>query len=199
GPGRNRIYLAGITSVEVTSAVARRRKGRKITSAKASSILHRFRQHLAGRYTLIDVTPALLTDAMRLANTHSLRAYDAVQLAAALHIRREHHDAGFSPVTLISADQALNAAATARKNAGGGWSRPPAPAELCARQRPLSAIKPRSRGPIQNERFDRDHPPSTQRRHTHPTPRHHRWRPPRPGDRHCRRPRCRVRLGGVLR
>ncbi len=43
----------------------------------------------------------------------SLRAYDAVQLAAALEIRRQHQDAGFAPVTLISADQALNDAALA--------------------------------------------------------------------------------------
>jgi predicted nucleic acid-binding protein len=109
----NRIFLARITPVEVTAAVARRRKGRTLASQKASSILHRFRQHLAGRYTLIDLTPALFDEAMRLANRHALRAYDAVQLAAALKIRRERQDAGFAPVTLISADQALNDAATA--------------------------------------------------------------------------------------
>ncbi len=112
GAGR-RIYLAGITAVEVTAAVARRRKGRTLTAAKASSILHRFRRHLAGRYTLIDISPALLADAVRLANRHALRAYDAVQLAAALRIRQERRDAGLAPVTLISADQALNDAATA--------------------------------------------------------------------------------------
>ena len=49
----------------------------------------------------------------RLANTHALRAYDAVQLAAALAINQKEQDAGFAPVTLISADQALNDAATA--------------------------------------------------------------------------------------
>ena len=107
------IYIAHITAVEVTSAVARRRKGRTLTSKKASSILHRFRQHLAGRYTVIEITPALFNDAMRLANTHALRAYDAVQLAAALEINQKEQDAGFAPVTLISADQALNDAATA--------------------------------------------------------------------------------------
>jgi predicted nucleic acid-binding protein len=69
----NRIYLARITAVEVTAAVARRRKGKTLTSKKASSILHRFRQHLAGRYTLIDIAPALLDDAMRLANAHASR------------------------------------------------------------------------------------------------------------------------------
>ena len=42
-----------------------------------------------------------------------LRAYDAVQLAAALEINQKEQDAGFAPVTLISADQALNDAATA--------------------------------------------------------------------------------------
>jgi uncharacterized protein len=108
-----RIYLARITTVEVTSAVARGRKGRTLTTAKASSILYRFRQHLAGRYTLIDLSAALFDEAMRLANTNSVRAYDAVQLAACLKIHQERQEAGFAPATLISADQALNDAAMA--------------------------------------------------------------------------------------
>ena len=36
------ICIARITAVEVTSAVARRRKGKTLTPAKASSILHAF-------------------------------------------------------------------------------------------------------------------------------------------------------------
>jgi uncharacterized protein len=107
------IYVAHITAVEVTSAVARRRKGRTLIAAQASSILRRFHQHLAGRYTVIEMTPALFNEAMRLANTHALRAYDAVQLSAALEINQKERDAGFAPVALISADQALNDAATA--------------------------------------------------------------------------------------
>jgi predicted nucleic acid-binding protein len=107
------IYIAHITAVEVTCAVARRRKGKTLTSPRASSILHRFRQHLAARYTVIEVTPDLVDDAMRLGNAHALRAYDAVQLAVALEVNRSHQADGFGPVTLISADQALNDAATA--------------------------------------------------------------------------------------
>ena len=107
------IYIAHITLVEVTSAIARRRKARTLTAAKASSILHRFRQHLAGRYTIIELTPAIFSEAMRLANTHALRAYDAVQLAAALEINQKEHNAGFAPMALISVDHALNDAATA--------------------------------------------------------------------------------------
>jgi uncharacterized protein len=81
------IYIARITVVEVTSAVARRRNGTPpLAPSRASSILRRFRQHLDGRYTVIEITPALLGDAARLANAHMPRAYDAVQLAAALEI-----------------------------------------------------------------------------------------------------------------
>src|SRR5262249_19840633 len=107
------IYLACITAVEVTSAVARRRKGRTLTAPEASSILYRFRKHLAGRYTFVEITPALLDAATKLANTHALRAYDAVQPAVALEARRRHQDAGLGMVTLVSSDQALNDAATA--------------------------------------------------------------------------------------
>ena len=49
---------------------------------------------------------------MRLANTYALCAYDAVQLAAALEINQKEQAAGFAPVTLVSADSDLNAAAT---------------------------------------------------------------------------------------
>jgi uncharacterized protein len=107
------IYIAHITAVEVTCAVARRRKGKTLTPPRASSILRRFRQHLAARYIVIEVTPDLLDEAMRLGNAHALRAYDAVQLALALEVNRSHQADGFGPVTLISADQALNDAATA--------------------------------------------------------------------------------------
>jgi predicted nucleic acid-binding protein len=109
----NSIYLARITAVEVAAAIARRRRGGTITPAKAASTLYRFRTHLTGRYTIIEVTPAHLTDAAKLANAHALRAYDAVQLAVAIEVDRIYQSRGSGPVTLVSADQALNAAATA--------------------------------------------------------------------------------------
>jgi predicted nucleic acid-binding protein len=105
------IYIARITSVELISAIARRRKGQTLSSRNASSILARFRQHLAGRYTVIEITPALADEAMRLANAHALRAYDAMQLAAALGVNRMEQEAGFAPVNLVCADRALNDAA----------------------------------------------------------------------------------------
>jgi uncharacterized protein len=105
----NQIFLARITTVEVTSPVARRRRGGTISSAQASSFLSHFRKHVAGRYTLVEITPGLLADAMKLANAHELRAYDAVQLAAALELNRLSEGG----IVLVSADQELNHAATA--------------------------------------------------------------------------------------
>jgi predicted nucleic acid-binding protein len=107
------IYIARITAVEVPCAIARRRKGKTIPARRASSLLHRFRQHLAGRYAVAQVTPALLDDATRLGVKHALRAYDAVQLAVALEVNRFHQAGGAGPITLVSADQDLNDAALA--------------------------------------------------------------------------------------
>jgi predicted nucleic acid-binding protein len=109
----NQLYLARITAVEVTSAVARRRRGGSPSPSQASSILHRFRKHLAGRYTSIEMTPAVVALAMKLANAHNLRAYDAVQLASAVEVNRVWVEAGLGPLTLVSADRELNDAARA--------------------------------------------------------------------------------------
>ena len=106
------IFIALITAVEVTSAVARRR-GVTLTAAQASSLISRFRKHLAGRYFPSQITPALVSDAMTLANRHRLRAYDAVQLAAALDVYRDWSANRFGAFVFVSADRTLNAAATA--------------------------------------------------------------------------------------
>ena len=107
------IYIARITAVEVTSAVARRRGDKKLSPSRASSILSRFRKHLAGRYLPLEITPDLVTEAMKLVNTHRLRAYDAVQLAAAIGLHRDWTTAGFGKFVFVSADQKLNGAAQA--------------------------------------------------------------------------------------
>lgn len=107
------IYLARITAVEITSAVVRRRAAGNPTPARAQSIFALFRRHLATRYLIIEISPALADAAMRLADAHELRAYDAVQLAAALELNSRWLAAGMGGITLVSADQALNDAALA--------------------------------------------------------------------------------------
>jgi uncharacterized protein len=106
------IHLSGITAVEVFAAITRRQRGGTLSPAQAGAILGHFRRHLSQRYMVTDVTPALLSDAMRLARKHGLRAYDAVQLAAALEVGRIYQPTGISSFTLVSADRELNAAAS---------------------------------------------------------------------------------------
>jgi uncharacterized protein len=101
------LYIARITDVEMTSAIARRRQSTP-TLTQAASALNRFRQDFAQQYRIVEITIPLLRQASQLADTHVLRAYDAVQLAAALDIYQLDPS-----LTLVSADADLNAAATA--------------------------------------------------------------------------------------
>jgi uncharacterized protein len=59
------------------------------------------------------MTASVLTRAMSLAKGHALRGYNAVQLAAALDVNGFCLATGLSTFTLISAEEALNAAAMA--------------------------------------------------------------------------------------
>jgi predicted nucleic acid-binding protein len=107
------IYLARITAVEVCAAIARRRRAGTIPAPDAAASLARFQLDLAQEYFVLEVTASLVTDAMRLADSHELRAYDAVQLAAALELNGRWLAAGMSGITLVSADHDLNTAAAA--------------------------------------------------------------------------------------
>jgi uncharacterized protein len=69
---------------------------------------------LAGRYTVVEITPHLLARAVKMANTHALRAYDAVQLSAALTLNAQGLAIGLGGVVLVSSDKELNAAAAIR-------------------------------------------------------------------------------------
>lgn len=108
----NDFYLARITGVEVVAAITRRQRDGTIEVLDASIALAQFRRDFDSEYQVIEITASLLTRAMSLAETHSLRAYDAVQLSAASAVKDFCMAAGLSPLTLISADVALNAAAT---------------------------------------------------------------------------------------
>ena len=108
----NDLYLARITTVEVVSAVTRRQRGGHLSAARTAAILAQFRLDLP-TYGIVEITPALLSHAMTLAETHGLRAYDAVQLAATLELQASRAAGGLPPITLVSSDRDLNLAATA--------------------------------------------------------------------------------------
>jgi len=110
-PTANRIYLARITSVEVVSALTRRVRAGKLDQKSAARAVARFRRAFAGRCRKIEITETLIERATSLAEKHTLRGYDAIQLAAALMANDERILGGARALILISADEALNSAA----------------------------------------------------------------------------------------
>jgi predicted nucleic acid-binding protein len=107
------IYLARITEVEVTSAITRRLRQGSLSAAEASSGLSSFHYDVLRQYQIVEISPSVTRRAASLVRAYALRAYDAVQLAAALELSAERVMLGSRPVQLISADAALNAAAAA--------------------------------------------------------------------------------------
>jgi uncharacterized protein len=107
----NVILLARITRVEVAAAIARRLKIGSIATGDAQNALTAFQHDLTNNYFTVEITPILLSIAMSLATKHSLRGYDAVQLAAALEANDERLASGLAPLTVVSADIDLNKAA----------------------------------------------------------------------------------------
>jgi uncharacterized protein len=109
----NSIYVARIAGVEVVSALARRRQGNLLGKREAAKAIKRFERHFLRRYTKVNITPDLITSAMKLADKYSLRGYDAVQLSAALEVEADITAVGASGLIFVSADNKLNLAAQA--------------------------------------------------------------------------------------
>lgn len=107
------IFIARISAVELASAVARRERAGHLTRSEAVLARSQFDADLAYLFRVVEISKSLLTQAMTHAEVHFLRAYDAVQLSAALVLATERAARGMSPITLISADAALNGAAVA--------------------------------------------------------------------------------------
>jgi predicted nucleic acid-binding protein len=109
----NDIYMVQVTGVEIVSAITRARRSGRISAADATTAVSDFRYDFANGYHVVEIKPGLISHAMTLAETYALRGYDAVQLAAALEVNTHWLTQGGPPITLISADTALNAAAIA--------------------------------------------------------------------------------------
>jgi predicted nucleic acid-binding protein len=110
---KNLLFLSNITAVEVTSAIVRRQKGGTLSAKSATAALTKFRREFSKKFLIIPATSALIQEAEHLAETHALRAYDAVQLATLLELRQKLQTHQLALLKLISADDELNAAASA--------------------------------------------------------------------------------------
>lgn len=107
----NVVFVAEITSVEITSAIIRRSRGGTLTIADAEASLSRFEADTLNEYITLEITSKLIADARRLVKTHGLRGYDAVQLSIAVSLNQSQIDMGLPVITFVSADNELLSAA----------------------------------------------------------------------------------------
>jgi predicted nucleic acid-binding protein len=87
------LVVSALARVEVPSALWRKTRTGGLEDATASILVSAFESDFHGdsdsspRFTVLSLTERVLIDAAREAARHSLRAYDAVQLASALVAR----------------------------------------------------------------------------------------------------------------
>ena len=101
---RNDIYLARITGVAVSALV---RQSPSPPLSLLTRNLADFKNDFQSQFQLISVNSAVVAHAMDLAETHRLRGYDAVQLAAAVEWQRIGKGIGLLLLTFVSADALL--------------------------------------------------------------------------------------------
>ncbi|MGI8848630.1 MAG: type II toxin-antitoxin system VapC family toxin [Pyrinomonadaceae bacterium] len=91
---KNRLYLARITGVEVIAALTKRMRVGSLGAAAAAKAINRFEREFSNRYLLIEISPQVIQKAMDLAKAHTLRGYDAVQLASAIQANQDRISIG---------------------------------------------------------------------------------------------------------
>jgi predicted nucleic acid-binding protein len=105
------IYVVAISGVEVVAALARKLKGNLLRSTEASDAIRRLHHDMTNQYSVVNVSDAVIKRSMAMAEAHALRGYDAVQLGAALELNARRVTLGGAPLTLVTADAELLAAA----------------------------------------------------------------------------------------
>ncbi len=101
-----RLCLWWGTSVEFVSAVSRLERQGELTAEQATTLVHEFHQ-LAQSSLEVPPVNKLKRLAQRLLRAHSLKAPDALQLASALFVSRDHQ----YPVGFVCLDKQLGQAA----------------------------------------------------------------------------------------
>ena len=104
--------IAQVTPAEVVSGVVRRRRERSIAPRTARAIRLLIDRHARGEDPTIALQPRVLHRAEDLLDMHTLRAYDAVQLASAPKSNDRLVAAGLAPLVFVSADTHLPSVAS---------------------------------------------------------------------------------------
>lgn len=107
------LFVTRITQVEVAAALFRRERSGDLSAEDAARALASWREDLQRTFRVVELSPALADEAVRVSGWHALPAAGCLQLAAALTLERHRRDTGLASLTLVSADPELNEAAGA--------------------------------------------------------------------------------------
>ncbi|MBW4620510.1 MAG: type II toxin-antitoxin system VapC family toxin [Cyanosarcina radialis HA8281-LM2] len=107
----NEVFIAAIASVEIVAAIVRRSRGGSISTADAMLVCSQLKNDLQTDYRIVQITENVISRGIILAETYGLRGYDAIQLSAACAVNAICISNNLPPLTLVSADNELNAAA----------------------------------------------------------------------------------------
>ncbi|MCL5997387.1 MAG: type II toxin-antitoxin system VapC family toxin [Chloroflexi bacterium] len=107
-PGSGHALLtASITTVEVYSALARRKREGTVPAADCLAAANAFSIHAASEYRFVEFTQTIILNARHLLDQYPLRAYDAVQLASANVSNQTLKQAGLPEIVFLTSDDRL--------------------------------------------------------------------------------------------
>ena len=101
--------FAALAVTQVESAIRRREKNGDLPGRIADHLLDLLQIHTRDEYAVLAITPQVIDLATAIIDRHTLRGYDALQLAAYLALKVF---GGVKPTLFICADRALLRAAT---------------------------------------------------------------------------------------
>lgn len=102
----NTLIISRITPVEVASALARKTREGVLDADRQTVLWRSFLTHWRRQYHAVTVDDQVLREAQRLVLAHSLRAYDAVQVACAVRVGRIIAGGTGDPLRFLTADRA---------------------------------------------------------------------------------------------
>lgn len=110
---RVRVVLSRITWVETLSALSRLHREGRLSKDSLQEATAALGYHFESEYRIVEIDKLVIALAGQLVRQHTLRAYDAVQLASAVRFQRKSLALQAMRLTLITADNQLLAAAKA--------------------------------------------------------------------------------------
>ena len=107
----NILLISRLTCVEISSAIARRKREASLTPQQAERLNIIVQDHFITQYQIVELNLRITDLARDLCNRQALRAYDAVQLASALVVQPIIQQQPNTTFTFLSADDRLIRAA----------------------------------------------------------------------------------------